>query len=64
MKAVSLKALLALFVAGSLVACATPESRNQITVTTNDGQQIQLEDTSIPSTANDAIVMSKMGPTE
>jgi len=53
-----MKALLALLVAGSLAACQS--TGNTITVTTNDGRQIALEDSSIPSSARDGIVMAKI----
>lgn len=60
MKIISIKSLLAVGIAGFLGACASPESRNQITVTTYDGQRVELEDTSLPSSANDAVVMVKV----
>jgi hypothetical protein len=57
-----MKAILLLLVAGSLAACGTTQSRNQITITTNDGQRVALEDSAMPSTAREGVVMAKIAP--
>ena len=54
-----MKIVLALLVAGTLAACQSTGG-NKITITTNDGQQVAMEDASVPSTAREAVVMAKI----